>query len=164
MPTEPPKPSRIFLDSSVLFAALASATGASRAIILLAEIKLLKLVVTPQIFDEVERNLNRKAPRAVPLFERLKKEIAWEIVPAPSAESVAACAQAIAPKDAPILAAAMNAQPARLITLDQEHFLISLVKDFSKLTIETPGDLINEIRSLLAIGLTAESEEPPTKE
>lgn len=57
MPTLPPETPRIFLDSSVLVAGAASFTGASRAILILAELGLLKLVVCPYILKETERNL-----------------------------------------------------------------------------------------------------------
>ncbi|MBI3536838.1 MAG: PIN domain-containing protein [Chloroflexi bacterium] len=154
MPTDPHPLSRVFLDSSVLFAALASATGASRAIILLAEIRLVKLVVIQQVFDEVERNLARKAPLAVPLFQRLVGEIEWEIVPDANADLVTACSQVIPVKDATILAAAMSVHPARFVTLDQVHFLTDSAKNFSKLQIQTPAEFINEVRLLLAVGFS----------
>ncbi len=76
MASPPPK---IFLDSSVLFAAAVSASGASRAIIILAELGLLRLAVCRQVFDEVERNLQIKAPVALPYFLQLQTGLNWEV-------------------------------------------------------------------------------------
>jgi hypothetical protein len=98
------------LDSNVLFAAAASATGASRALVILAELGLLRLVVCPQIL-KVRRNLEAKSPAALSYFERLLSALDWERVDDPSPEQVRACLDTIAAKDAPILAAALVAQP-----------------------------------------------------
>lgn len=54
-PPEPKTP-RLFLDSSVIIAGLASRTGASHAILALAELGLIRLVGCPYILTEVERN------------------------------------------------------------------------------------------------------------
>ena len=52
-----------------------SATGASRALVILAEIGLIRFVVCPHIFEEVERNLQAKAPRAAAFFHDLRATI-----------------------------------------------------------------------------------------
>lgn len=69
-PTAP----RLFLDASVIIAALASEAGASRAILILAEVGLFRLVVCPYVLQEVERNLRKKLPTAVLNSEPLFKE------------------------------------------------------------------------------------------
>jgi len=142
----------VFLDASVLFAAAASATGASRAIIVLAEIGFLKGVVSAQVLEEVERNLSRKAPAALPFYHQLIASLDLEVVNDPSPEKVAECVQVIEAKDAPILAAAMEAKPNRLVSLDTEHFSLPEVASFSKLIIQTPGAFIEELRRFLAAG------------
>jgi len=144
-------PPRIFIDSSVLFAAAVSATGASRALILLAEIGLLRLVICPLIFEEVERNLKVKAPEALPFFQRLQRALPWEIVSDPTLEEVQSCLNIIAAKDAPILAAAIKANPHRLVTLDTRHFNRSEVKEVVKFPIQTPGELLTDIRKALIV-------------
>ena len=46
---------RIFADSSVLIAGCGSRTGASRAVLTMAEIGLFKLVVSEQVVEECDR-------------------------------------------------------------------------------------------------------------
>lgn len=149
-----PPPPRIFIDSSVLFAAAASATGAGRALIILAELGLLRLVVCPQIFDEVERNLQAKAPAALPYFQRLRTILNWEVVKDPTPEQVQGCLGIIAAKDAPILAAAIGAHPQRLVTLDVQHFDRPEVRQRVAFPIQTPGELLADIRQALAQSLS----------
>ncbi len=120
---------------------------------LLGELGLLKLVVSDQVFEEVERNLQEKAPAALSAFDKFRRALNWEILPYPSRELVIEAAAHIAPKDAPILAAAMMANPQRLITLDVRHFKTEQVLSYSNLVIQTPGELLLDIRNLLAIGL-----------
>jgi predicted nucleic acid-binding protein len=144
-----PPPPRIFFDASVLFAAAVSATGASRALVILAELGLLRPVVCPQIFDEVERNLQAKAPAALPHFQRLRVALNWEVVDDPTPEQVQDYIDVIVAKDAPILAAAIEAQPQRLVTLDAHHFNRPEVKQRATLPIQTPGELMTDIRQTL---------------
>ncbi len=149
-----PSPPRVFFDSSVLFAAAASATGASRALVILSELGLLRPVVCPQVFDEVERNLRAKAPAALPHFQRLREALDWEMVDDPTPEQVQDCMNVIAAKDAPILAAAIAAGPQRLITLDAHDFDRPEVHQHVVFTIQTSGELMVEIREALAQALS----------
>ena len=142
----------VFFDSSVLFAAAASATGASRTIVVLAEIGFVKGVVSAQVLEEVERNLSRKAPAALPFYHQLIASLDLEVVNDPSPERVAECVQVIEAKDAPILAAAMEAKSTRLVSLNTEPFSVPEVVSFSKLIIQTPGEFIQELRRFLVAG------------
>lgn len=149
-----PRSPRVFLDACVLFAAAVSTTGASRAVIVLAEIGLIRPVVCPQVFEEVERHLQAKAPEALSFFHRVRDAIAWEVVSDATPEQVAACTDVIVAKDAPILAAAMAAKPECLVTLDTRDFGPPGVAQFSQLTIQTPAEFINNVRRVLAAGFT----------
>jgi len=57
--------------------------------------------------------------------------------------------QVIAAKDAPILAAAIAARPHRLVTLDVHDFDRPEVRRSVTFPIQTPGELIAEIRQAL---------------
>ena len=66
-PLDPTAP-RIFLDSSVLISGIMSQRGASYALLLLAELGLIRVIVCPYIRKETERNLALKVPEILPLY------------------------------------------------------------------------------------------------
>ncbi|MFM8923424.1 MAG: hypothetical protein ACKOFS_05570 [Microcystis panniformis] len=53
---------RIFAASSILIAGAASKTGASRAVLTMAEIGLFKILISEQVLEECQRNLYKKFP------------------------------------------------------------------------------------------------------
>ncbi len=146
-----PTPPRLFLDASVLIAAIASERGASRVILTLAEVGLVRPVVCPYVLQEVERNLHRKFPDLLPMYRRLLDILNPEQAADPLPAEVQRWAAIIAPKDAPVLAAAIAARPHRLVTLDNKDFLANpQVMAQAGLVICTPGELLKQIRRLLA--------------
>lgn len=145
---------RIFADASVLIAGAGSRTGASRAVLVMAEIGLYQLVVCRQVLDETERNLRKKLPAVLTVFAELMMAIHPEVVPDPSPEEVVRWQSVIEPKDAPILAAAVAAKSDRFLTLDVTNFIEPThIAEKSGLTIETPAEFIQAIRALVAEGL-----------
>lgn len=152
---------RVFADASVLVAGAGSRTGASRAVLVMAEIGLYRLVVCRQVLDECERNLRKKLPAALPVFTQLMAAIGPEIVPDPSPEDVIRWQSVVEPKDAPILAAAVAAAPDRFLTLDVKDFIEPAhVAEKSGLTIETPANFVRAIRALVEEGLSSPSKSP----
>jgi predicted nucleic acid-binding protein len=113
---------RIFADSSVLIAGCGSRTGASRAVLTMAEIGLFKLVVSDQVLEECDRNIRKKIPAALPNFTELLATINPEIQPDPSLEESSRWAAIIEAKDTPILAAAVLANVDRLLSLNTKDF------------------------------------------
>ena len=59
---------RIFLDSSVLYAAAFSATGPARRLILEGLAGSVTLAVSDLVLEETKRNLTKNAPLAFPYF------------------------------------------------------------------------------------------------
>ncbi len=148
-----PKSLRIFPDASVLIAGVASYTGASRALLILAELGLVTLVTCPYVLEEVRRNLALKLPEAEPYFDQLQASIPWEMVDDPHKDEVDQWMELVPAKDAPVLAAAVSAAPSRFVTLDKVHFLDKPeVAKRSGLNICAPGQLMQEIREVLAAG------------
>jgi len=143
---------RIFADANVLIAGADSRTGASNAVLLMAEIGLFRLVVSRLVLDEAERNLRKKLPRALPNFARQMAQIELEIVPPPAVEEVQRWTGIIEAKDAPILAAAVSAQVDRLLTLNSKDFTPEVAAQ-SGLQIVSPGEFVQEIRELVGSGL-----------
>ena len=71
---------RAFLDTSVLFAASYSPTGASRELIRLAFQGQVQLVISDDVLEEARRNLAAKLPNALDLFQQIVELIPFEIV------------------------------------------------------------------------------------
>jgi len=57
---------RVFLDTSVVFAAVLSPTGGARKLFLLAEARILRLAVGPTFLKECDEVIRRKAPVSLP--------------------------------------------------------------------------------------------------
>ena len=113
---------RVFVDSSVLFAAAYSNRGYARDLIILGIREQVKLIISSLVIEETSRNLAEIAPELVPDLERIFVSVAFEMVN-PSKEAVVSAAGLVALKDAPILAAARLAKVDILVTLDKRHLL-----------------------------------------
>ena len=139
---------RIFADANVLIAGADSRSGASNALLRLAEVGLFRLVVSRQVLDEAERNVRKKLPRALHNFAALLARLPMEIVPDPVDEECLRWADVIELKDTPILAAAVLAHVDRLVTLNTKDFTPAVAKA-SGLFIQTPSELIQDIRRIV---------------
>lgn len=143
---------RIFVDANVLIAGADSRSGASNAVLQMAEIGLYTLVVSRLVLDEAERNLRKKLPRSLSNFARQMMQIPFEIIAPPSVEEVARWQTIIEAKDAPILATAVSAQVDRFLTLNTKDFTLEVAAQ-TELRIMTPGEFVQEIRGLVHGGL-----------
>jgi predicted nucleic acid-binding protein len=141
----------LFLDSSALFAGVASATGASRALLLLAEANQIRVTVSEQVVAETERALARKLPEALGYYREALRSTGLRIVHDPSAEDVGACQDIIAhPADVPIVVAAMRCGANYLATFSRRHFIDDPgVTAKSGIPIGTPGDALAWVRERL---------------
>ncbi len=145
---------RIFADSSVLIAGCGSRTGASHAVLIMAEIGLFKLVISDQVLEECDRNIRKKIPAAMPIFTELLAAINPEIQPDPSLEESSQWAAIIEAKDTPILAAAVLANVDRLLSLNTKDFTAEVAAQ-SGLIIQTPAEFVTEIREIVGKGLSS---------
>ena len=145
-----PKPN-LFLDSSVLFAGVVSADGASRALLLLAESGLIAITVSEQVVTETERALARKVPRALPLYREALHSTGLRIVRDPLPEQVAQSADLVRHRaDVPIVLAAIHARVDALVALDRRHWVDdSDVAARSGLRIGTPASILSWVRERL---------------
>ncbi len=139
---------RIFLDANVLIAGADSRSGASNAILQLAEVGLFGLVVSRQVLDEAERNVRKKLPRALPSLAALLAQLPFEIVPDPADADCLRWLDVIELKDTPILAAAVLANVDRLVTLNTKDFTPE-VAQASGLIIQTPSAFVQDLRRLV---------------
>ncbi len=113
---------RLFLDSSVLFAAVYSTQGHARDIIALAARGEITLVVSQFVLAEAKRNLAENAPQRHPFFDYVLQITPFEFVQ-PTKRQVLAAGKHVVLKDAPIIAAARKAKVDMLVTLDRKHLL-----------------------------------------
>lgn len=60
---------KVFMDSSALFAAAISATGAARELIRLAVNEEIELVISEDVILETRRNISRKVPELLPFLD-----------------------------------------------------------------------------------------------
>jgi predicted nucleic acid-binding protein len=139
---------RIFLDTSVIFAAVLSETGGARKLFRLGEAGVIQLIVGPNILRECEEVIRRKVPASLPTLAYLLELGQVEVSISPPDELVEQ-AYAIVEylPDAHVLAEAMSAEPGWFVTHDKEHFL--KVRQDSRLAfrIGTPGDLIQALEN-----------------
>ena len=142
---------RVFVDADVLFAGAAAPGehGASLVVLRMAEMTLIDAVASPQVVEEVERDLAGKLagklPAALPAFRMIVSRC-LRLVPAPQPSDLAACAGLADPKDVPILAAALHEQCPWLVTFNGRHFQ----PGHPAVTVLTPSPLILRVRDLLA--------------
>lgn len=142
----------IFFDSSALIAGIVSALGAARALLLLAEDEKILVTVSEQVVTEVERNIARKAPMALPFARELILSAKIRIVRDPQLEDVLSHQDWIAhAADVPILVAAVRSRADFLATLNTRHFMDDPdVARRSGLRIGTPGDALAWVREQLS--------------
>ena len=131
-----------FLDSSVLFSAVNSPIGGSSKLFTLTKVK---LVTSPLVLTEVERNVREKLQsHHLDRFFMLAGKLNI-LDQKPNEKRILEARKVIAEKDAVILAEAKEAADF-LVTLDKKHFLTKSVEKFLiKQRVLNPKMLLEEI-------------------
>ncbi len=138
---------RVFLDTSVLFAAVLSSTGGARKLFLLGEAGLLELVVGPNILREADEVVRRKASASLPLLAQLLEIGKVHTVSAPTPRQIASARKMVAyVPDAQVLAEAIRSEADWFVTHDKEHFLKAKATINLSFEIGTPGDLLQKFK------------------
>jgi predicted nucleic acid-binding protein len=135
---------RVFLDSSVLYAAVFSATGPARRLMLKGLEGSIALAISDLVLEETKRNLKKNAPLALPYFMILA-DLLSPFITNPTKGQVLKAAQIVHYKDAPIVAAAVKANADYLATHDVKHLLshAQAIADAYGITVLTPADLLS---------------------
>jgi predicted nucleic acid-binding protein len=135
---------RIFLDSSVLYAAAFSATGPARRLILKGLEGSIALSLSDLVLEETRRNLTKNAPSALPYFHVLA-DLFLPFLTNPTKAHVLKAAQIVHLKDAPIVAAAAKANADYLATHDVKHLLThaQAIEAAYGITVLAPSELIS---------------------
>ncbi|WP_088570285.1 PIN domain-containing protein [Thermoflexus hugenholtzii] len=140
---------KVFLDTSVIFAAVLSPQGGARMVLRLGEIGYLRLMVGPQVLRECEEVVRRKAPGSLSDLALLLNAAHVEMTPEASPKALEQALQWISyPPDARILAEALEARADGLVTHDARH-LLTLPPDALPLRMGTPSDLLGWLRQSL---------------
>lgn len=138
---------KVFLDSNVLLSGLFSDKGAPRIILDLLTLNLPILAGATGRYNliEVERNLKKKMPEAMPLYQKYLPKLRLEIVEMPPQATVISMAGAIAEKDVPVLVSAIACGAEYLITADKKDF--DTLKNVNKynLKIVSPSEFIETV-------------------
>jgi len=137
---------KVFLDSSVIISGLASKKGGSHKLLALAEAEVVTVVISDHVINEVLRNIQKKLPDALPLFEKLFETLPFQLVQVTQKEITSACKH-INTHDAPVLAAAISGRVDWLVSLDK-HFLRLKGEEFG-FKVGTPGDFLEQLSELL---------------
>ena len=137
---------RVFVDADVLIAGSASPQehSASQVVLKMAEITLIEAIASEQVITEVERNLQAKLPKALPVFHHLTSRC-LKIVPNPPLADVHHFAGLADEKDLPILIAAYQSDCSWLVTFNGRHFQ----PGFAEVTVLSPGNFVLHVRDLL---------------
>ncbi|MBW2602587.1 MAG: PIN domain-containing protein [Deltaproteobacteria bacterium] len=140
-------PLAVFFDSDVMIAGSASCSGASFALLQLAELRLINGYISGQVFEECRRNLSSKLPEAIAPFEQIVARCVTSRNVSPSRTFLTAASNQADPKDVSILASALEVGARFLVTFNIRHYWTSPTTPIAVLT---PGDLLQRIRSVLS--------------
>jgi predicted nucleic acid-binding protein len=138
-----PRKLSVFLDTSVIIAAVLSPTGGARKVFYLGEAGILELIAGSNVLRETEEVVRRKAPSSLPLLAQLLSagKVDKGTNPTQKQMGIAKAGVQYLP-DAHVLAEAVAAQPDWFIPHDKEHFLNQRSDIQLEFEIGTPGELI----------------------
>jgi len=132
---------RLFLDANILFTAAHNPGGRAAALFALARQGACTLLTSPHALEEARRNLRLKYPGAAEALEGLLADVAIEREAPPSVVTLA-LGQGLPLKDAPILAAAVQARSDVLVTGDRTHFGPLYGRSFEGVLVLSPAEAL----------------------
>lgn len=100
------------------------------------------MVISRQVLVEADRNFSAKLPNLITQFRQFIQNLAPLMVEDPPIKVVEKVATLVGRKDAPILAAAIEAKVDYLITLDKKHFLKQKVQRNIPIEVCAPADFL----------------------
>jgi len=143
----------VFLDTSVLFAAVYSETGGSRLILKLGEAGAVQLWVGPWVLREAEEVIKRKSPRSKTFFALLLNRSRVKIGQEAREKAIArAMAVVDYSPDAQVVAEALDVGVDYFVSFDREHILENPNVEKLPFPVGTAGDFLAWYRARLADG------------
>jgi predicted nucleic acid-binding protein len=149
------KKHRLFLDSNVILSGLFSDRGAPRLILDLLSLDLPVLTGLTGRFNltEIERNLEKKMPQALPIYRLYLPKLKLEIIPLPSPEDLRPLAGTADEKDLPVLASVLNGKADHFLTGDKK--LISLLRQTADFGFQavSPAEFLDKVLPEILAGV-----------
>ena len=139
-----------FLDANVLFSAVYRPQSAPRLLFDFASAGLARAVTSAYALEEARRNLALKAPDAIPAWERVRS--ICTLCPSSSNETLEWSAAQIMAKDAPILAASIDARCDWLVTGDRRDFGHLFGSNQRGVLVISPSEALRRLIDQLQIG------------
>jgi hypothetical protein len=139
---------KIFLDTSVIIAAILSPTGGSFRLIRESILKDYILLISDYVLDECIRTLKIKFPTKLNTLTSFLTNYNFQILKDPTEKEVEKLIKIINFRDAPVLGGALKHKAEYLITLDKKDFLNPKVLEFVKkknLLVLTPKEFLERI-------------------
>ena len=141
---------RVFLDTSVLFAAVHSETGGARLILKLGEAEAVSLWVGPWVLKEAEGVLDRKSPKSKGYFAVLLDRSGVQVgVEADETTLHQACSVIDYVPDAQVVAEALALGVDYFVSFDREHLVGNPRVGELPFPIGTAGDFLAWYRERL---------------
>jgi predicted nucleic acid-binding protein len=138
---------RIFLDSNVILSGIISGHGAPRLILdlLCLDLPMLQGLMGRFNLTEIERNIAKKIPAALPVFNDYYPKLKLEVISVPAPEELAPFRGAVGDKDLPVLVSVINGQADYFVTGDKN--LISQIGQKGGFPFKTvsPADLLDKM-------------------
>ena len=144
---------KVFLDSNVIISGIFSDKGAPRVILDLLCLGLPMLTGATGKYNiiEIERNLTKKMPEALPVYRKYLPLLNLEVVPLPSPGEISKLSGLISDKDVPVLASAISGNVDFLVTGDKKDFV--KLKGKYSFRILTPAEFLDVIVAEVLKGL-----------
>jgi predicted nucleic acid-binding protein len=138
---------RVFLDPNVILSGLISDLGAPRLILDVLSLGLPSIQGVTGRFNltEIERNIARKIPAALTIFNDCLPRLDLEIVPVPFPEELKPHAGIVDDKDLPVLASAMMGRADFLVTGDKKLLSQISAQDNFSLRALPPTDFLDRV-------------------
>lgn len=142
-------PPKVFLDTSVIFAAVLSPQGGARMVFHLGESRLAHLWIGRQVLKECQAVIQRKAADSLPLLALFLDTAEVQIGTEASAAALEYARRLVTyPPDAFVLAEAIEIKPDWFLTHDHRHFLKSPIGNLP-FQVGSPGDFLTWFRDNL---------------
>lgn len=136
---------KVFLDASVIIAALLSPGGGSAKIVEFGNAGIVHAITSQTVLDEIADNLNKikRSERQLNSFISNNSILVRERI---TLSEIQPFLDTVEPKDAHVLAGAFSTKCACIATLDKKHLLQPQVRRYLKpIKIQTPGEILEEL-------------------